>query len=397
MGSDHSGGSRGVSVPFFSVSTTLETELPELDRLLDSIVDRGVFVNGPLVESLEKALAACTGSLVVAVGSGTEALILSLEAAGIGPGDTVIVPAYSFIASASAVALVGADLLFVDIDPHTYLLDLDVVERVVESRQCRAVVPVHLFSQMVDMPRLCDIAAAAGMTVVEDSAEAIGMTIGGRHAGRFGVAGVLSFFPTKTLGALGDAGCVLTDDAMLAEDIRRRRNHGQLPGVRPYIWGDLGHNARMDEIQAAVLLVRLKNLRAEIARRRDIARRYDEKLADLQEWVKTPRVNEGLGGSIYYVYLVEAELRDELVVHLARHSIETETYYPRPLHLQPCFAHLGYRDGDFPVSERASTRALALPLYAEMTDEQVDEVCAALRSFYMNSSSRRNRVLNRRS
>lgn len=371
------------AVPFFSGAATFERTWPELERRLRAITARGRFTSGPEVAALERALADHTGAgQVVAVGSGTEALVMMLRAAGIGPGDEVIVPAYSFFATVSSVLHVGADPVMVDIQPVSYALDPQRVAEAVTPRT-RAIMPVHLFHQMADMAVLCKLADEHGLLVVEDSAEAIGMRADGRHAGLFGAAGVLSFFPTKTLGALGDAGAVLTDDPDLADRIRRMRVHGQaVEGSYEHL--ELGWNSRCDEIQAAVLLTRLTHLDADIARRAALAERYSANLGDLDPMVTTPRQAPALQPSnlVWYVYLIETDRRDELVTFLADHGVGTEVYYPRPLPAQPSLAGLPGARHPVPVAARASGRAVALPLYPDLTDDQVDRVCALVHEFH---------------
>jgi UDP-2-acetamido-2-deoxy-ribo-hexuluronate aminotransferase len=379
-----------MTIPFFSMRASIERDVSYLDSLIDEAFDAGRFVDGPLVARLEAQLAQYTGAReVIAVASGSDALLLVLRAIGIGPGVEVIVPVYTFFATASSVVHARGTPVFADIDPQTYAIDPIEVERHLTDRT-RAIMPVHPFVQMADVGRLSAIAERAGVALVEDSAQAIGMRAAGRHAGRFGVAGVLSFFPAKTLGAMGDAGAILTDDAGLAERCRRLHQHGQAPGAVPYTWEDLGHNSRMDDLQAAVLLTRLRRLDSEIARRAHLARCYDEGLAPLADWVRRPTVtNEA--EAVVYTYLIEAERRDELVASLTARGIGTEIYYPRPLHLQPCFAHLGLRRGSFPVAERAAERAVALPLYPDLRERQVEEVCAAIADFYAAAHGRRPR------
>ena len=368
-----------MAVPFFSGGRSIERAWPRIRELLGEAFDAGTFVNGPIVDRFERALEEYTGARhAIGVASGTDALIVALEACGIGKGDEVAVPVYTFFASASSVAHVGATPRFVDVQPKSYAMDPADLERRL-TPQTTAVMPVHLFTQMADMPALMDVAERNGLTVLEDSAEAIGMDFAGTVGGRYGRAGVLSFFPTKTLGALGDAGLVMTDDDEVAERCRRLRNHGQVPGATPYTWDTMGMNSRMDDIQAAVLLARLETLDADIERRAELAGRYDERLAGI---VETPEIVDERATAVYYVYLIEADDRDGLVEHLTASGIETEVYYPRPLHLQPCFAHLGHGPGDFPVAERAAGRAVGLPLYPDMEEAQVDEVCAAIAAYY---------------
>jgi dTDP-4-amino-4,6-dideoxygalactose transaminase len=302
------------------------------------------------------------------------------------------VPAFSFIATASSVVLAGGRPVFADVEPAIYTLDPAAVSSAITPRT-RFVMPVHLFCQLADLAGIA--AAANGLTIVEDSAEAIGMRWAGEHAGRFGAGGVLSFFPTKTLGAIGDAGAVLTDDPAVAETADALRHHGRVgrtlnnfPAIStPTRYP--GFNSKMDDLQAAVLLAKLTRLDTDIARRAMLAREYTDRLRDCPGLRRLPTVvpRSAETEAVYYVYVIEVDRRAELVESLTAQGIGTETYYPVPLHLQPCFAELGHRRGDFPVAEAACVRTLALPLYPDLTVDQVDRVCAAIRSFYCGRSS----------
>ncbi|MFI9627377.1 DegT/DnrJ/EryC1/StrS family aminotransferase [Streptomyces sp. NPDC052042] len=352
--------------------------------------DSGKFSHGAQVAEWEEALSALTGArYAVAVNSGTDALVLLLRACGLRPGDEVLVPAYSFFATASAVVLAGGVPRFVDIDPATYAMDPVALAEAV-TPACRFVMPVHLFHGMADMAAIGEVARAHRLTVVEDSAEAIGMRRGGRHAGLFGAGGVLSFFPSKTLGALGDAGAVLTDDPELACAVDALRHHGRagrtldnFPAIatessRP------GVNSKMDDLQAAVLLAKSTTLEEDIARRAALAARYTERLHGMPGVLRLPRSTarpERGDRDVFYVYLIEAERRDALVAHLDSRGIGTEVYYPVPLHRQPAFAGLGCRDRRFPHAEAAAGRAVALPLYPDLGIEEVDRVCEAIADF----------------
>ncbi|WP_433942877.1 DegT/DnrJ/EryC1/StrS family aminotransferase [Paenibacillus sp. SN-8-1] len=372
-----------MSVAFFSGAESFKQQWPLISDKLDEILDEGRFTNGPAVQELERTLEVFTGAKhCVAVGNATDALIIMLRAAGIGTGDEVIVPCYSFFASASSIAHVGATPVFCDINPATYMIDAEQIEQLITSRT-KAIMPVHLFTHMADMKRINQIARKHNLLVLEDSAEAISMFHEGRHAGLIGDAGVISFFPTKTLGAIGDAGLILTNDDSIALEAKRLRIHGQDEGV-PYIHQSVGYNSRMDDIQAAVLLVRLQFLQREIARRAHLATCYNSMLADIPQ-VSTPiieRRSNQAENAVYYVYLIETEERDGLVAHLNSQGIGTEVYYPHPLHLQPCFSHLNYQQGDMPAAERAAQRAVGLPLYPDLTEEQVSEVCGQIRHFF---------------
>ena len=377
------------SVPFFSQARTFDRLWPSISARVEEVFDNGKFSHGRQVAELEQQLTEYTGArFAVGVNSGTDALVLLLRAAGLRPGDEVVVPAYSFVSTATSVVLAGGRPVFADIDPATYALDPAELERVAGPRT-RFAMPAHLFCQMADMAALGEVAERRGLTVVEDSAEGIGMRQGGVHAGRHGAGGVLSFFPSKTLGALGDAGAVLTDDARIAELVSGLRHHGRFgrtldnfPGISTET-AVVGTNSKMDDVQAAVLLARMEVLDEEIARRAELAAAYRERLQDLPGVVALPRIVDGAPGSdgVFYVYLVEVEGRDELVEHLAARGIGTEVYYPVPLHLQPCFADLGHAPGDFPNAEAAARRAVALPLYPDLDLSEVDRVCAAVREF----------------
>ncbi|GAA4440965.1 DegT/DnrJ/EryC1/StrS family aminotransferase [Actinokineospora soli] len=379
-----------VPVPFFTQAATLEAVWPQAEANLAEVIARGKYSHGHMVERFEHVLAERIGAArVVGVGSGTDALVLLLRAIGLEPGDEVVVPAFSFIASASSVVLAGGRPVFADIGPDDYAIDPDAAADAVTDLT-RALMPVHLFSQLADLGALAEVADRYAVSLVEDSAEAIGMRWDGRHAGLHGSGGVLSFFPTKTLGALGDAGAVITDDDRIADTAAALRHHGRFGRTLAHFPGIAnetvlpGFNSKMDDFQAAVLLAKLTRLDADIARRAELARAYTERLAGCPGVRKTPvLVDRGVPTDpVFYVYLVEVERRDALAAHLAAHGVGTETYYPVPLHLQPCFADLGYRAGQFPVAEAACAHTLALPLYPDLPDAAVDRVCELVRAFY---------------
>jgi dTDP-4-amino-4,6-dideoxygalactose transaminase len=376
-----------VEVPFFTQAASFENVWPSVEKHVNDVADRGKYSHGRKVGEFEKAIAAFTGArFAIGVNSGTDALVLLLRAAGLAPGDEVVVPAFSFFATASSVSLARGVPVFADIDPDSYSLDPASAAAAVTDRT-RAVMPVHLFHQLADMAALTKLAADRGLTLVEDSAEAIGMRWDGTHAGLLGAGGVLSFFPTKTLGALGDAGLILTDDPEIAEAAGTLRHHGRMGKTIDHIAGISnlsgvsGTNSKMDDLQAAILMAKLTTLEADIARRASLAAAYTERLSGL---VRTPRVvaRDADTNPVWYVYVVEADRRDDLVAHLTARGIGTETYYPSPLHLQPCFADLGYRRGQFPVAESACERTVALPLYPDLSLDQVDQVVDAIRDFY---------------
>jgi UDP-2-acetamido-2-deoxy-ribo-hexuluronate aminotransferase len=377
-------------IPFFSQAETFDRLWSSIADRVNAVFDNGKFSHGRQVAEFERQLAQYTGArYAVGVNSGTDALVLLLRACGLRPGDGVVVPAYSFIATATSVVLAGGRPEFVDIDPVTYGMDPAGAADAVTA-DSRFVMPVHLFSQMADIAALLDVAEHHDLLVVEDSAEGIGMRRNGRHAGLHGVGGVLSFFPSKTLGAIGDAGAVLTDDPKVAELVSGLRHHGRFAATLDNFPGIStetalpGMNSKMDDIQAAVLSAKLVSLDDDIRRRARLAEAYRRRLGDIPGIVRIPEVVERKteSSAVYYVYLIEVERRDDLVEHLTRLGIGTEKFYPIPLHLQPCFSDLGYRKGDFPNAEAACERAVALPFYPDLRLDQVDRVCAAIREFF---------------
>jgi UDP-2-acetamido-2-deoxy-ribo-hexuluronate aminotransferase len=388
-------GASPMPVPFFTQAATFEELWPSISSHVEDVLARGKYSHGRKVAEFEKAVARYTGARhAIAVNSATDALILLLRAAGVEPGDEVVVPAFTFAASATSVSLARGRPAFADIDPVTYAIDPASMDAAVTERT-RAVMPVHLFCQMADMGAVTRVATERGLTVVEDSAEAIGMRWDGVHAGLLGAGGVLSFFPTKTLGAIGDAGMILTDDDAVAERASILRHHGRMGRTIDHIAGisnlsgASGTNSKMDDIQAAVLMAKLERLDADIARRAELARAYTERLTGMPGVLRVPEVvpRDVPTDPVFYVYLIEVERRDDLVAHLTAQGIGTETYYPIPLHLQPCYAELGHRRGDFPHAERACEHAVGLPFYADLTIDAVDRVCDAIRDFYTGGRS----------
>ena len=378
------------SIPFFSQAAAFARMWQDIQRQVTDVLDDGKYSHGTKVAEFETALAGWTGArYAVGVNSGTDALVLLLRACGLQPGDEVVVPAFTFVATASSVVLAGGRPVFADIEPDSYALDADSAASVVGPRT-RMIMPVHLFCQMANMNAVGGVAARHGLTVLEDSAEAIGMRWDGIHAGLLGAGGVLSFFPTKTLGAIGDAGAVITDDPHVAETAAALRHHGRRGRTLAHFPAIsnatelTGVNSKMDDIQAAVLLTKLASLEHDIARRAALAAAYDERLRDVSGVLRLPTLVPRAASTrpVFYVYLIEADRRDELVAHLAARGVETETYYPQPLHLQASFAALGHRRGDFPRAEAACERTVALPLYPDLPLSAVDRVCALIRGFY---------------
>jgi dTDP-4-amino-4,6-dideoxygalactose transaminase len=369
-----------MQVPFFDIKKTAQRLRPQMRDGLAELLRSERLVSGRFTQRFEASLADYMGGgNPVAVGSATDALILSLRAAGIGEGDEVIVPCYSFFATVSCVLHVGATPVFVDIEPVSYAIDATKIEAAVTERT-KAVMPVHLFSQMADVRAISALCEARGIMMIEDSAEGLGIFFEDRHSGLWGEMGVISFFPTKTLGALGDAGAILCRDEEQARLCRMLRDQGREGGEVSRI---PGFNSRVDDIQSLFLDVRLRSIEDEIAARARLAAHYSERLVPWGSNLVTPSIlPRGAQRSVFYVYLIECERRDELVRHLTASGITTETYYPLPLHLQPCCAYLGYGLGSMPVAEAAAPRALALPLYPDMSESEADYVCDRIVQFY---------------
>jgi len=363
-----------MKVPLLDLKAQYESIRQEVDQAIRRVVDSQGFTLGPEVEALEKVLAAyCQCRYAVGVSSGTDALLCSLMALEIGPGDEVIVPTFTFFATAGVVARLGAKPVFADIEADTYNIDPACVESAVTERT-KAIIPVHLFGQCADMNAVLAIARSRSIHVIEDAAQAIGAEYQGRRAGSMGRLGCLSFYPTKNLGGFGDGGMIVTNDAELAARCRSLRMHG-FRADGPYYHDRVGGCFRLDALQAAVLRVKLDHLEAWTQARQRNARRYDELLARLA--VACPVVRSG-NRMIYNQYVVRVPERDRVRMALTAAGIGTNIYYPLSLHLQPCFAHLGHKPGEFPVAERATQEVLALPVYPELTAAQQQHVAEAL-------------------
>jgi dTDP-4-amino-4,6-dideoxygalactose transaminase len=373
--------SSAVRVPLLDLSAQNGPLREEILSAIARVVDSQRFIGGPEVEGFERELAAAIGANhAVGVSSGTDALLVAMMALGIGPGDEVITPAFSFFATAGCVSRLGATPRLVDIDPVTFNVNVAAVERAITART-RAIIPVHLFGLCSDMDPLIDIARRRQIAVIEDAAQAIGSRYGGRRAGAIGTFGCFSFFPSKNLGAFGDAGLVTTNDAALAERVRMLRNHGAEP---KYFHKYIGGNFRLDALQAAVLRVKAPHLAGWTEFRRRNAARYDAMFRAVRlDDVLTLPYEPANRYHIFNQYVIRAPKRDALKAHLDRAGIGTEIYYPVPFHLQECFASLGYRAGDFPEAEAAAREVLALPIYGELTEVQQQHVVDRIAEFYV--------------
>jgi len=363
-------------IPILDLTRYDEELRRDIGQAVEEVFSSGRFVLGPANEAFEKSLAERLGVRhVLGVASGTDALLVALMALDVGPGDEVVTSPFSFFASAGAVARLGAKPVFVDIDSATFNLDPSRLERALTPRT-KAIQPVHLYGQTADMEPILEIARRRGIPVLEDACQAIGATHGGRPAGTLGTLGAFSFYPTKNLGAAGDAGAVATDDDALAALVKSLRVHGS---TATYFHDRVGGNFRMDALQAAVLSVKLPRLDGWIERRRAIAKRYDALFADAARAGRLVLPVEAPGRRhVYHQYVVRVADRNALKARLAERGIGSSVFYPVPLHLQKCFAALGGREGDFPQAERAAQEVLALPMFAELTDAEVDRVAAAV-------------------
>lgn len=367
--------------PMLDLRAQYATIREEVLEAVTSVFDQQAFVLGPEMEKLEDEISVyCQTPHAIACASGTDALILALMALDIGPGDEVITVPYSFFATASCIARVGAKPVFVDILNESYNMDPDHLKRTLERHpKAKAIIPVHLFGACADMDPILELGANYGAAVVEDSAQSIGATYKGRIAGSMGVVGCFSFFPTKNLGGCGDGGIMTTGDAGLAKRLKSLRVHGM---EVKYFHDEIGINSRLDALQAAVLRVKLRYLEEWTSARQAVAARYIAQLAPMGLPVKLPGAAAHSTRHVYHQFVIRAEDRDGLRRTLEEAGIRTDMYYPLPLHLQKCFAYLGYGAGDLPVSEACSRECVALPIYPEMTMEQVDRICAAIVAHY---------------
>jgi dTDP-4-amino-4,6-dideoxygalactose transaminase len=353
-----------MEVPLLDLKLQHDVIEAEIRSAIDEVLRTGKFILGPFVRVFEGEIAArCGVKHAIGVSSGTDALLVSLMALGIGPGDEVITTPYTFFSTVGSISRLGAKPIFVDIDPRTFNMSPDQIEEAI-SDKTKAILPVHLFGQCADMDPILDIANKRGLRVIEDAAQAIGAKYKGRSAGTMGDLGCFSFFPSKNLGAYGDGGMVVTNDTELANKIAMLRVHGSKP---KYYHSLIGGNFRLDAIQANILSVKLRYLDAWTGKRRQNAASYD-RLFDSAS-VVTPYV-EPHNFCVYNQYVIRVSRRDELASFLKENGIGCEIYYPLPLHLQQCYRDLGYHQGDFPQAERAASESLAIPIFPELTEEQ---------------------------
>ena len=374
-----------MSIPFLDLRAQHAEIRTEIEAAVSAVFEEQRFIGGPEVEACEREIAAHVGvDHGVGVSSGTDALIVALRALGVEPGDEIVTTPYTFFATGGSIHRVGARPVFVDIDPGSYNLDVAQLPDAVGDRT-RGIVPVHLFGRLAEMGPVLELARARGLFVLEDACQAIGARAGGFVAGAAGAAGCFSFFPSKNLGGAGDGGMATTADGALADRMRRIRNHGSEGGYRHQ---EVGGNFRLDALQAAVVRVKLRHLDRWTDGRRANAGRYDRLFREAglapEPVVLPTRGPDGAEGEdrhVFNQYVIRVPRRDELRAHLDAEGIPSQVYYPLPLHLQPCFADLGYREGQLPESERASRETVALPVYPQLSDEQAERIVDAIRRF----------------
>lgn len=372
-------------IPIFSPAPQYESLKTSIDEAVLNVIASGQYILGPQVQQFEEAFAqAVSARFAVGVNSGTDALLLALRALDIGPGDEVITTTFSYVATSEVIVRVGARPVFVDIDPKTFNLNLDAVKAAITERT-KAIIPVHLFGLAVDMTQVMDLANANGLFVIEDCAQAMGATWQGKPVGSMGHIGCFSFFPTKNLGAAGDAGAITTNDPALAERLRSLRVHGCTPSNR-YDHQESGVNSRLDTVQAAVLLVKLPHLEAWNKERQQIARFYTEQIenSELKERLTPPWAGGDGATHVFHQYTVKLNTmspqeRDQVQEALKQHGVMAMIYYPIALHLQKTHQNLGYKPGDLPVAEAVSHQVLSLPMFPGLTQDQMQTVMSALK------------------
>ena len=377
-----------MNVPFLDLKAQNRAIADEALPMFTEALENAAFIGGPNVENFEKSFAEfCETRFCVGVNSGTDALRFALMAAGVGQGDAVVTVPNTFIATTEAISQVGAIPIFVDVDPNTCNMDpkklIDILGKKytqpnkLSQPTVRAIIPVHLYGQPADMDPILEVARERNLVVIEDACQAHGALYKDKKAGSIGAAGCFSFYPGKNLGACGEGGAVVSNDEEVTRIIRMIRDHGQ---EKKYFHRMEGYNGRLDAIQAGVLRIKLERLTLWNEARRTNAARYDELLAEITQVV---RVSEApFTRSVYHLYVILVENRDELQKYLQEKGIATGLHYPLPLHLQKAYAHLGYKKGDFPVAESAAERLLSLPMYPELAAEQIEYVCTSIKDYY---------------
>lgn len=364
-----------MNIPFLDLHRQYTGIKSEIDEAVKRVIEKQYFILGEEIDSLEKEFAEYLGvNHVLGVGSGTDALILALRALNIGKGDEVITQPNSFIATTLAITELGAKPVFVDVDPNTYQIDIDQIQSKI-TKNTKAILPVHLYGAPCDIEKIMQIAKKNHLYVVEDACQAHGATIAGKKTGTFGDIGTYSFYPGKNMGAYGDGGALCTNNKAIYEKLLRLRNYGQ---SKKYFHDEIGLNSRLDEIQAAVLRVKLKYLDKWNKKRNEVAQKY---IKGLVTNFKCQKILEK-GISNYHVYIIETNKRDQLMTHLKDKGVNTLIHYPVPIHLQNCYKYLGYKKGEFPISEGLATQILSLPIYPELKSEELTYIVSLIKTFY---------------
>lgn len=373
-----------LKINFYESQREYKEKKDEFDKAIKSIIDNGTFILGNEVKTFEEEIKDFTGAKhAIGVASGTDALVIASDILGFSNNKEIITTPFTFLASTSCLAKHGGRPVFVDIDEESCGMDVSQLEAAINDNTV-GILPIHLFNQMCDMDKIMEIAKRHDLKVLEDAAEAFGMRWkmqneeDYRHAGTIGDMGVFSFFPTKTLGGYGDGGMIVTNSDELADMCRMFRVHG---ASKKYHYDYIGYNSRLDAIQAAILRVKLKYINDAIENRNRVAKLYTEGLKNV-EGVKVQGIKNIDQKNVYYVFNIFAENRDGLAEHLKSKGVATSIYYPKPLHLQKCFEYLGYKEGQFPVTEKMCKQILALPIYPELTNEEVEYICACIKEFY---------------
>jgi len=369
------------TVPLLDLNAQHRTIRDEILAEVTRVIDSQKFILGDDVKQLEQAIASyCGAKYAIGCASGSDALFLALLALDLQPGDEVVTTPYTFFATVGAICRAGAVPVFADVEAETFNMDMRQLAAVLEAHpKVRAIIPIHLFGGCADMDPLCELAAARGITVIEDAAQSIGSEYKGRRAGSIGNVACFSFFPSKNLGGYGDGGMLTTNDAALAERLTALRVHGT---KRKYYHDYIGINSRLDALQAAVLRVKFKYLDSWTGKRQQNAAIYRDVLAGMNVPVVPPSTMPYQTRHVYNQFAIRCEERDGLQAYLKQHGVGSEVYYPLPLHLQTCFEHLGHKAGDFPVSEKLAKESLALPIYSELQPSDIEYVCNLIGSFY---------------
>jgi len=364
-------------IPFFDITKQNDSLKEEIERAVKQVINSGRYILGENVAALEKEVAAyCGTKFAIGVASGTDAIHLALKACGVGPGDEVLLSPFTFVATAEAIAYCGATPVFVDIEPNTFNLDPTKLKSHITNKT-KAILPVHLYGQSCEMDKIMDIAREHNLKVIEDCAQAAGAELKGQKVGNFGDAGCFSFFPTKNLGCFGDGGMITVNDEKIADEIKVLRGHGSR---KTYHYDIIGYNSRLDELQAAILRVKLPHLDSYINSRRKNADYYRENLKGIPGFALPHELKNSL--HTYNQFTLRAKDRDSLFEFLKGKSISSMVYYPLSLHLQHAFVGLNHKKGDFPESEKAQETVLSLPIFPELSEEQVLNVCQAIQEYF---------------